>query len=384
MAQFHSLVVRDIRRETPDCVSIAFDVPEQLESQFRFVAGQNITLRVFRDGEELRRSYSICSSPLEKELRVAVKRQELGKFSTFANEGLKVGDKIDVLPPSGRFILHKRKELFPGAGNDMDFSAGEAATASPAEAKKTNAFNYLAFAAGSGITPVISIIKTILVREPESNFTLVYGNRNRAGIIFREQLEALKNRYMERLSIHHILSREETDAPINHGRIDPPKCETIARYFVDPLSMDGIFLCGPEEMIFSIKKWLEEKGVAPERIHFELFTVPGETAHARQTLTGPATAETSHVKIKLDGITIAFDLPFDGSSILDGGLRQGADVPYACKGGVCATCRARLVKGEVEMDNNYALEEEELAAGFILTCQSHPRSSEVEVDFDAR
>jgi ring-1,2-phenylacetyl-CoA epoxidase subunit PaaE len=432
VTQFHSLVVKDICRETPDCVSIAFDVPGQLVSQFQFVAGQNVTLRIFRDGEELRRSYSICSSPLEKELRVAVKRQESGKFSSFANELLKVGDKIDVLPPSGRFILHDRNNLSAGKEptpappsgrgmfnfssnrkNDSGISAekepvsslpsksedsnsfledntknplpqGGAEVGVLSEAERKNSFNYLAFAAGSGITPVISIIKTILATEPKSNFTLVYGNRTRASIIFREQLEALKNRYMERFSIHHILSREETDAGLNHGRIDASKCELIAKYFVDIFSVDDIFLCGPEEMIFNVRKWLEEKGVAPERIHFELFTVPGEAAHTRQIAGGPATAETSHVKIKLDGITIAFDLPFDGDSILDGGLRQGADLPYSCKGGVCATCRAKLIKGEVEMDNNYALEEEELAAGFILTCQSHPRSAEVEVDFDAR
>jgi ring-1,2-phenylacetyl-CoA epoxidase subunit PaaE len=360
VTQFHSLVVKDIRRETPDCVSIAFDVPEQLAPQFRFVAGQNVTLRVFKEGEELRRSYSICSSPLENELRVAVKRQDFGKFSSFANEHLNVGDKIDVLPPSGRFILHLASS---GAFNNK---------------------NYLAFAAGSGITPIISIIKTILATEPESNFTLIYGNRNRASIIFREELEALKNRYMNRLGIHHILSREETDAPINHGRIDASKCELIAKYFVDIFSMDNIFLCGPEEMIFGTRKWLEEKGVAPERIHFELFTVPGETMRKQQVSAKSNIAKTSRVKIKLDGIAFTYDLPFDGSSILEGGLRQGADLPYACKGGVCATCRAKLLKGEVEMDNNYALEEEELAAGFILTCQSHPRSAEVEVDYDAR
>lgn len=360
MTQFHSLVVKDIRRETPDCVSIAFAVPAQLVSQFQFVAGQNVTLRIFKEGEELRRSYSICSSPLDNELRVAVKRQDFGKFSSFANEGLKVGDSIDVLPPSGRFILHR--------------AAGE----------QRDAKNYLAFAAGSGITPIISIIKTILSTEPQSNFTLVYGNRTRASIIFREELEALKNRYMDRFSIHHILSREQTDAEINHGRIDAAKCELIVKYFLDLSSIDDIFLCGPEEMIFTVKKWLEEKHFPPERIHFELFTVPGEKTNRQRTATITKKEESSRVKIKIDGVTTAFDLPFDGSSILDGGLRQGADLPYACRGGVCATCRAKLIKGEVEMDNNYALEEDELAAGFILTCQSHPRSADVEVDYDAR
>ena len=355
MTQFYSLVIKDIRRETPDCVSIAFDVPDNLVDAFRFTAGQNITLRMQQGGEELRRSYSICSSPLEMELRVAIKRQEEGKFSTHANRHLQPGDRIDVLPPTGRFSLH-----------------GTGATAR----------SYLAFAAGSGITPVISIIKTILATAPESRVTLVYGNRNRAGIIFREELEALKNRYMERFSIHHILSREETDAPFNHGRIDESKCELLSKHVANVEEMDDIFICGPEQMIFTVRDWLLKKGIPKERIHFELFTVPGEQVKQQKREALVEEVQSSHVKIKLDGITIAFDHPFDGVSILDGALNQGADLPYACKGGVCATCRAKLVKGEVEMDNNYALEADELAAGFILTCQSHPRSAEVEVDFD--
>jgi ring-1,2-phenylacetyl-CoA epoxidase subunit PaaE len=360
VTQFHSLVVKDIRRETADCVSIAFAVPAHLASQFQFVAGQNVTLRIVKDGEELRRSYSICSSPLENELRVAVKRQDLGKFSSYANETLKLGDEVDVLPPSGRFILHA-----PSGGT---------------REKK----NYLAFAAGSGITPIISIIKTVLSTEPYSNFTLVYGNRTRASIIFREELEALKNRYIDRFSIHHILSREQTDAEIYHGRIDASKCELIAKYFIDLSSTDDVFLCGPEEMIFTVKNWLGKKLFPPEKIHFELFTVPGEKINKQRAGASVKKEESSRVTIKLDGVTTSFDLPFDGGSILDGGLKQGADLPYACRGGVCATCRAKLIKGEVEMDNNYALEEDELAAGFILTCQSHPRSKEVEVDYDAR
>jgi ring-1,2-phenylacetyl-CoA epoxidase subunit PaaE len=360
VTQFHSLVVKDIRRETADCVSIAFAVPAHLASQFQFVAGQNVTLRIVKDGEELRRSYSICSSPLENELRVAVKRQDLGKFSSYANETLKLGDQVDVLPPSGRFILHA-----PSGGT---------------REKK----NYLAFAAGSGITPIISIIKTVLSTEPYSNFTLVYGNRTRASIIFREELEALKNRYIDRFSIHHILSREQTDAEIYHGRIDASKCELIAKYFIDLSSTDDVFLCGPEEMIFTVKNWLGKKLFPPEKIHFELFTVPGEKINKQRAGASVKKEESSRVTIKLDGVTTSFDLPFDGGSILDGGLKQGADLPYACRGGVCATCRAKLIKGEVEMDNNYALEEDELAAGFILTCQSHPRSKEVEVDYDAR
>jgi ring-1,2-phenylacetyl-CoA epoxidase subunit PaaE len=357
VTQFHSLTIKDVRRETPECVSIAFEIPDNVKEQFIFQAGQNITLRLMQDGEELRRSYSICSSPLDNELRVAVKQIPAGKFSAFANRNLKPGDKIEVLPPSGRF------------GTKAD---------------KTSAKKYLAFAAGSGITPVISIIKTVLATEPLSEFTLVYGNRDRNNIIFREQLEALKNKYMSRFAIHHVLSRETTDAPVNHGRINKEKCEQLSKALIDVTGTDHIFLCGPEEMIFNIKEWLVSKNVSPNKIHFELFTIPGQKSSTHKTTVETATDKTSKVTIKIDGAAFEFNHPFEGTSILDGALRQGADLPFACKGGVCATCKAKLVSGQVEMDTNYALEEEELQAGFILTCQSHPRTPEVIVDFDSR
>jgi len=357
VTQFHPLAIKDIRRETPDCVSIAFDVPPPLADVFQFSAGQNITLKLHIGGQELRRSYSICSSPFDDELRVAIKKLPEGRFSAHAHLHLQPGDVLEVLPPSGRFSL------------------------SPDPARRAS---YLAFAAGSGITPVISIIKTLLSKEPGSHFTLVYGNRNRGSIIFRETLDALKNRYMDRFTIHHILSREQTDAPVNAGRINAAKCEQLSQYLLDIHAMDHIFICGPEAMIFDTRDWLLGKGIPKEKIHFELFTVPGESVRVRkEQALFPQTA-TSRIKLKLDGVSIEYDLPFAGMSILDGALQQGADLPYACKGGVCATCRARLISGEVEMDNNYALEQEELDQGFILTCQSHPRTPLVEVDFDAR
>lgn len=357
MTQFYSLTIKDVRRETPGCVSIAFDIPAGLEDQFIFQAGQNITLKLTHGGNELRRSYSICSSPLDGELRVAVKEIPEGKFSGLANQKLKPGDKIEVLPPTGKF------------GTKAD---------------KTAARKYLAFAAGSGITPVISIIKTILATEPLSEFTLVYGNRDRNNIIFREQLEGLKNKYMSRFALHHILSREKTGAPVNHGRIDKEKCEQLSKGLIDVNKMDHIFLCGPEEMIFNIKEWLLSKNIPSNKIHFELFTVPGQKTATAKTTAANIIGKNSKVTIKLDGITHEFNLPFEGRSILDGALKQGADLPFACKGGVCATCKAKLISGEVEMDTNYALEEEELQAGFILTCQSHPRSNEVIIDFDEK
>ncbi|HEY8388259.1 MAG TPA: 1,2-phenylacetyl-CoA epoxidase subunit PaaE [Parasegetibacter sp.] len=354
---FYQLKVKDIRRETADCVSIAFDIPEEAKPMFQFTQGQNITVRANINGEELRRSYSICTCPNDDELRVAVKRVEEGKFSSYVNEYLNIGDVLDVMPPTGKFYI----------------------PLNPANKK-----HYVAFAAGSGITPIISIIKTTLQTEPESSFTLVYGNRNRASIIFREELEALKNKYINRFRIYHILSREVTDAPINHGRINADKCEELFNRILDIEQVDDYFLCGPEEMIFSVKDFLTEKGVKPGAIHFELFTTPGSAKNSLSKAFTRQSSEnkTSNVTIKLDGTTFQFDLPYNSTSILDAALKQGADLPYACKGGVCCTCRAKLLEGEVEMDVNYALEEDEVKAGFILTCQSHPRTEKIVVDFD--
>lgn len=360
-SHFVSLTIADIRRETADCVSIAFTIPPEMQAAFSFRQGQNITIKTMIGGTEARRSYSICSSPLDKELRIAVKKVPGGLFSTFANEQLQPGQPLEVLPPSGKFYT---------------------------ELKPANRKRYLAFVAGSGITPVLSLIKTTLAIEPESHFTLVYGNRHRPSIIFREELEALKNRYVTRLSLHHILSREELDIPLYQGRIDARKCEELASRLIDLPSIDEIFLCGPGEMIFSLRDWLEKKGIEKKKIHFELFhpLENGATAMPKQektTLAG-ATDRVSEVTVRLDGINHNFALPYDGESVLEAALFQGADLPFACKGGVCCTCRARLIEGQVEMDLNYALEADELAAGFILTCQSHPRSRKVIIDFDSK
>ena len=358
MVRFHRLAIKDIRKETPECVSISFDVPDELKPIYQYSHGQNLTLRLNLNDEEIRRSYSICSSPLDNELRIAIKKILQGRFSSHANLKLRKGDFIEVLPPTGKFYTeletaHKKK--------------------------------YLAFAAGSGITPIISIIKTTLATELESEFTLVYGNRTRASIIFKEQLEALKNRYISRLTIVHILSREKTDAPINHGRINADKCRELVKLIAFK-NMDEIFLCGPEEMIFSVRDWLYQQSIDPRKIHFELFTTPGQKREAGIQKPDDLKEQgpKSKVNIKLDGIVFDFDLSKSGESILDAALHQGADLPYACKGGVCSTCRARLLNGEVRMDNNYALEPDELARGFILTCQSHPVTDAVTVDFDVK
>lgn len=359
MIHFHPLSVKKVEKETEDCVSIEFDVPAELKEIFQFTQGQNLTIKKVLNGEELRRNYSICTSPCDNKLKVAVKKVEGGWFSTWANEELKAGDVLQVLPPTGKFYT---------------------------ELKPSQKKNYVAFAAGSGITPLLSIIKTTLLTEPQSTFTLVYGNRTRASIIFREDLEALKDKFIDRFRIYHILSRERTDADINYGRIDVDKLQRLFDKLIDLETCDDFFVCGPEEMIFCIKGYLEGRGVGAGRIHFELFTVPGEerskrkTQNAKQSDEGPKAS----VSVKLDGIMFEFDLAYESESILDAALAQGADLPYACKGGVCTTCKAKLVEGEVSMDVNWGLEPEEVAKGFILTCQSHPQTPTVVVDFDAR
>lgn len=375
---FRTLTIEDVRRETADCVSVAFSIPPTLREEFRYYQGQNITLRTKMDGQEIRRSYSICSSPLENELRIAIKRVPGGLFSTYANEQLQKGQELEVLPPSGKFYTELR----------------------PDHRKR-----YLAFAAGSGITPILSLIKTTLAVETDSHFTLVYGNRHRQSILFREDLEALKNRYMDRLSLHHILSREQMEIPLQQGRIDAVKCGELCTRLIELGQTDEIFLCGPEEMIFSVKDWLGTQGVDAKKIHFELFhtrdgrlaTEGGAGGGNRHSEKGSGAGmkgsapqdaalkgKSSKVTVRLDGVSHDFDLPFDGASLLDAALMEGVDLPFACKGGVCCTCRAKLMEGQVEMDLNYALEADEMAAGFILTCQSHPRTERVVVDFDSK
>ncbi|HVF97012.1 MAG TPA: FAD-binding oxidoreductase, partial [Flavisolibacter sp.] len=306
-------------------MSISFRVPDELTEAFRFQQGQTLTVRKILNGEELRRNYSICSSPADGILKVAVKKVEGGVFSTWANTELKVGEYLEVMPPTGKFYT----ELHP------------------AQAK-----NYVAFTAGSGITPILSIIKTTLQTEPLSSFTLVYGNRTKASIIFKEELEALKDKFIDRFRMYHVLSREKTDTPINNGRIDVDKLDLLFDKVIDLKRSDEFFLCGPEEMIFCIKNYLAGKDVPPAHIHFELFTVPGQKKHSavnhQQSMisSGPV----SKVSVKLDGIMFDFDLAYSSESILDAALKQGADLPYACKGGVCCTCKAKLLQGKVAMD----------------------------------
>ncbi len=358
--KFYPLKVKDVRPETADCVSVSMEIPAGLAELFRFAPGQYLTFRRHFGDAEVRRSYSICSSPKDGELRVAIKKVEQGKFSTYAHAELKAGDVLDVMPPMGKF------------------------TPRPNDKKHKE---YIAFAAGSGITPVMSIMKTILEEDPAANFTLVYGNRGKNSIIFREAIEALKNKYMLRLRIYHVLSREYMDIPLFSGRIDAAKVEEFCKSLIDVKTVDEAFVCGPEEMILSVRDKLVALGMDASDVHIELFTSPDQpkASHEKWTSThknegGPL----CKVSVTLDGNTFDMELGFNGESILDAALKSGADLPYACKGGVCCTCRALVTEGEVEMEVNYALDQHEVEKGYVLTCQAHPRTERVVIDFDAR
>jgi ring-1,2-phenylacetyl-CoA epoxidase subunit PaaE len=354
---FHPLRVKRIKKETPDCVSVSFEVPENLQNEYSFKQGQNITIKKIIGGEEVRRSYSICTSQIDNELKVGIKKAYNGLFSTYANTQLKVGEVLDVMSPSGEFYT----ELNP-----------------------SNKKKYVAFAAGSGITPILSIIKTTLEIEPQSTFTLVFANKNHLSIMFKDELEALKDKHIDRFSLYYTLTRERMETDINYGRIDEHKCYQLSK-LISYSSADEFFICGPQEMTFRIKDFLEMQGVIKNKIHYELFTTP---VKERTALYHPTTVkendDNSNVTIKLDGRSFNFNLDYNSNNILDAALSEGADLPFSCKGGVCTTCKAKLTEGKVEMEVNYGLEQEEVDEGFILTCQSHPRSKKVIIDYDAK
>ena len=357
MSRFYKLTIKNIRRETPDCVSLAFDVPAELRETFRYTPGQYLTLRREHQGEDLRRSYSICSSPLDDEWRVAIKKVTEGRFSTLAVDGLREGDILDVMPPQGRFTpsLH------------------------PAQAKR-----YVLFAAGSGITPILSIAKTVLLTEPNSHVYLVYGNRGRNSIIFKETIEGLKNKFLNRLSVYHVLSREQGDSELFFGRLDQTKAAQLLQKLIPAAQLDECFICGPEEMIQGVKQALTEAGVAPGKIHFELFASNSSPANAKVTAPHPVGEDDqkSHVTVRLDGHTYPLAMSYYGDTVLDALLAIGVDAPYSCKNGMCSTCRARVTTGTAEMDVNYSLSDTEVAKGYVLTCQARPVTPEVTVDFD--
>lgn len=346
-------MVKEVREETDDCVSIAFEVPNDLVDDYQFLSGQYLTLRTEIDGEDIRRSYSLCSSPHENEWRVAVKQVENGKFSTFANQTLRAGDSLDVMTPMGNFAFE------PDSSKQRSIAL---------------------FTAGSGITPILSIAKTILTQEPKSDVTLFYGNKNILSIVFREEVEGLKNEYMDRLRLVHVLSRENLGTPLLKGRINLEKTNQLFATFLAADLPDAIYICGPEEMILDVKESLAQNGVDPKTVHFELFTTPDTVKQAATPYAGPHIE--SNVSVILDGDRFDLFLESDGENLLDAAQKAGADLPFACKGGVCCTCKARILEGEARMDVNYGLEPDEVAAGYILTCQAHPMSDKLVVSFD--
>lgn len=363
MARMHELKVKDVHKETSDSIVVEFEVPDELKERFRFHQGQYVTLKKEIDGEEVRRNYSICSGPFEEDLRIACKKVEGGRMSGYLNEKLEPGERIEVMEPMGNFFT------------DLD---------------EANEKQYVAFAAGSGITPVISILKTVLHKEPKSRFLLFYGNKTSLDIIFKHELEKLTQKYGDRLEIHHVLSREEGEDELLSGRIDEDRARKLLDRYEDPEWDKEYFICGPEGMMNAVNAVLQERGVVEKRIHIELFTSPVESEadieekkeKRDESLSRAGDDEVAQVTVILDDEESSFQLEYDGDVILDAALEEDLDVPFSCKGAVCSTCRAKLVEGEVEMEANHALTDDEVEEGYILTCQSHPRTPKVVVDYD--
>ncbi|NNK69343.1 MAG: phenylacetate-CoA oxygenase/reductase subunit PaaK [Flavobacteriaceae bacterium] len=356
MAEFHEVKISDLYHETNDTVVLTFDIPENLQESLRFIHGQHLILKKSINGKQLRRTYSLCTSPDELIWKVAVKRIPGGVFSNFANDELKIGDSIEIMKPSGKFYVNCEPE---------------------------KARNYIAFAAGSGITPLMSIIKTHLNREPESTFKLFYLNRTSKSIIFKEEIEQLKNMFFQRFHVFYFLTQEQRDIEFLNGRFDKEKMDILTSTFIDIEDTAHCFLCGPKDMIFLVRDELKAAGMPKERIHYELFFSgePGaKDLQISETL--DKMADGTEVTIIDGGKEFHFTMDESHQSVLDGALAEGADLPYACKGGVCSTCKCKVLKGEVKMRLNYALEQDELDQNFVLSCQAVPVSDKIIVDFD--
>jgi ring-1,2-phenylacetyl-CoA epoxidase subunit PaaE len=357
MATFHPLEVVDIKRETAEAVSIKLRVPEELAEEFKFLPGQYVMFKYEFNGEVLQRSYSISSSPQEDELRVGVKEVSDGRFSTFANRVLKPGDKLETLAPRGRFVINT---------------------------DAANKKHYVSFCAGSGVTPIISMMKHVLETEPQSTFTCFYGNRYASTIIYVDEINALKNRFPDRLEIHYVMSKEEIGSEWFRGRIDEEKIRKFSEVLFDPLEVDAFYMCGPEQIIHAAQKVLREKGVNEDKLHFELFGTPNPTAGfaSKPVIEDKSASVNSQITVVMDGDEFNFEMKPGQETILDAADHAGLDVPYSCRGGVCCTCLARVTKGEVSMALNYSLTDKEVSEGLVLTCQAHPKTSDVVVDFD--
>tara|TARA_R110000850_G_scaffold67188_1_gene149477 strand:- start:19239 stop:20315 length:1077 start_codon:yes stop_codon:yes gene_type:complete len=355
MSKFHQLQVSQIHQETRDAMVVTFAPPAEDPGAFKFEAGQHLTLKAMISGEEVRRSYSICAGAQEQTLRVAIKKIDDGIFSNWAAENLRQGTLIEVMEPQGHFNV----PLEPEASR-----------------------HHVAFASGSGITPVLSLVKTTLAAEPDSRFTLVYGNRASSSVIFKNEIEDLKDRYLTRLNLVFILSREHQDMDLFNGRIDADKCEALLSKWIDPKDIDIAYICGPQSMMEQVSASLMRHGLPKAQIKMELFAGAmhkGPRPERKAVVKGDDGAT---ITIVHNGLTRVFKMPKNKESVLDAALEEGIELPYACKGGVCSTCRCKLIKGEVDMDANYSLEDYELARGFVLSCQSFPVTDELLIDFD--
>lgn len=348
MSVFHKLSVKEVRRETPNAVSVVFNIPEDLKEEFNFIPGQYITLQIDLDGNKIRRAYSICSSQKSNELRVAIKSVEKGSFSVYANTKLKPGDIIEVADPEGKFNL-----------NTSD----------------SNKKNYIAFAAGSGITPVISMIKSVIETEKESKFILIYGNKSSDETIFKKELDALAEKYKNQFEVNYVFS-QKLGINASFGRINIDVVHQILKSKYKHISFDQYFLCGPEEMIEMVKGSLLKDGVDSNCIHFELFSSSSNKKETNKDLSGNA-----KITVILDDEETTFEMRQD-EFILDAALLKGLDAPYSCQGGICSSCLAKVIEGEVIMDNNSILDPDEVKEGLILTCQSHPITSTIKIDYD--
>lgn len=354
MSQFHPLRVSSLTNETRDAVVVTFEIPEEQRESFHFSPGQHLTLRAHLDGQEIRRSYSICSAPFEDKLRIAIKRVQDGVFSTWANRELQPGHTVECLPPSGNF------------GSALE---------------PTLARHHVAFVAGSGITPVLSILKTTLREEPLSRFTLVYGNRASSAVLFKEELEGLKDLYLDRVRLVFVLSREQQDIDLFNGRIDRAKTDQLFQHWIDPTSIDVAYICGPQNMMEDVSASLSAHGLTKDQIKMELFGTAPRVSRT-QTSTVAVAEQDCRVTVIQDGRQREFTIHKNNHTVLEEALAQGIELPYSCKGGVCSTCRCKMTQGDVEMDVNFALEDYEVARGFILTCQSYPRTETLVLDFD--
>lgn len=362
-SNFYPLTIADVKPETSTAVCVSFDVPVEYSEQFKFTQGQFLTLKTDINGSEVRRSYSICSGVNEKRLRIGIKRVKGGLFSNYANDHFKAGDQLQVMPPQGSFYT-------------------------PIDSRQRK--NYMCIAVGSGITPIISIIKSVLEIEPESRVTLIYGNRRSNSVMFRDELSFIKNRYLTRFQWINIMHDEDQGTDLLNGRIDNAKGAALHKSrLINILRTDEAFICGPQAMMSEVSRGFRASGLSDDQIHYELFSNSSHDSEkilqkAHQRIETYGEEKTSKVTVIADGRSIAFDLATVGENILDAGIHNGMELPYSCKAGVCSTCKCKLVKGEVDMDISHGLQAHEVAAGYILSCQAHPISDEVIVDFDQR